>query len=511
MRRRSVARRIVASYLVLLVAFATTVGLALRDMRTAAVDAELLRGGLVPLQLSIGQALAEQNVLTAQLNHATSAKNPSDVREWIETARRTRPVTLAAARRATEKLAGGGVEAEKLRAEAVRELDALDQNAAADDYARLLDYLTVGDRDGATDVQSELVKREADGAQRLRGVKAKTEAAMERLSQEAARRERRALELLVSLSAFTLLVAAAITVYARRALRPLVEVTDRAKAVAAGDLTPRAARDDGSELGQLAVTFETMVGAIRDARAEIVKTERLATVGRMAAHITHEIRNPLSAIGLNLEMLESELPDTADAREQRELVAAIKNEAQRLSKLSEQYLSLARKPQPTLSPEAPGDLVEEILAFVRPELDRAKVVLSVDIEPDLPVLELDENLFRQALLNLVRNAREAMSDGGSLRVVVRAARPPDSLVEFVIEDTGPGIPEDVRASIFDPFFTTKQRGTGLGLAVTREILEAHRGQIRCEPREGGGTRFVLAIPVPAEATRAAPLSAPASS
>ncbi len=128
---------------------------------------------------------------------------------------------------------------------------------------------------------------------------------------------------------------------------------------------------------------------------------------------------------------------------------------------------------------------------MRPELDRAGVKLQIEEDSDLPEVDLDESQLRQALLNLIRNAREAMPKGGELVVAVRNAA---GGVEIHVDDDGPGIPEDVRASIFDPFFTTKQRGTGLGLAVTREIIEAHGGTIRCEPRAPHGTRFLIALP-----------------
>ncbi|MFT3774085.1 MAG: ATP-binding protein [Minicystis sp.] len=233
-----------------------------------------------------------------------------------------------------------------------------------------------------------------------------------------------------------------------------------------------------------------MVAAIQRARSELVQAERLATIGKMAAHVTHEIRNPLSAIGLNVELLEEELAMTAE-KEPLALVAAIKSEVDRLSRISEQYLSVARRPRPRLEREHVDDLVRELHAFMKPELDRASVTSKLDIDDDLPEVELDESQLRQALINLLRNAREAMPKGGEITIgVVRAG----TNVEIRVDDTGAGVPEELRASIFDPFFTTKQRGTGLGLAVTREIVEAHHGTIHCDPRAEGGTRFRIVLP-----------------
>jgi signal transduction histidine kinase len=137
------------------------------------------------------------------------------------------------------------------------------------------------------------------------------------------------------------------------------------------------------------------------------------------------------------------------------------------------------------------------MSFIQPELDRGGVTSRIEADDDLPDASLDESQFRQALLNLIRNAREAMSKGGELVINIRKA--PGGGIDLAIEDTGPGVPEALRASIFDPFFTTKQRGTGLGLAVTRDIVESHGGTIRCEGRSGGGTRFAIHLPPSSDA------------
>src|SRR5581483_8885832 len=176
--------------------------------------------------------------------------------------------------------------------------------------------------------------------------------------------EERSMELLVALGVLTLFVGAVITVYARRVLAPLTAVTRRAQAVAEGDLTPRAVVATQDEIGELAETFESMVAAIQRARSELVQAERLATIGKMAAHITHEIRNPLSAIGLNVELLEEEIGAASERDESKQLVGAIKGEVDRLSRIAEQYLSVARRPRPNLQKERVDDLVKELHAFV---------------------------------------------------------------------------------------------------------------------------------------------------
>ena len=501
-RRRTVAERLLGSYLLVLIAFAVTVWSNFQALRAAARDAELLRAGYAPLLLRIGEALAEQNVFLAQLNHITTAKNPSDVREWIETARRTRPLTFSMVRKAAEHglVSDADPGVQRFQDEIIREATAIEALLENDPerFPKLLQALAVSDREGAERARNDLAKREAEGAQRLRAMRARVAEAMESLTAAARRREERSVELLVGLALLTLLVGVMTSLYARRVLAPLSVMTARANAVARGDLTPHQVVDTNDEIGELATTFEGMVAAIQRARLELVQAERLATIGKMAAHVTHEIRNPLSAIGLNVELLEEEVA-RAGEKEPMALVQAIKSEVDRLSRIAEQYLSVARRPRPHLEPERVDDLVRELCAFVRPELDRAGISLRVEADPDLPEVDLDEAQLRQALLNLIRNAREAMSAGGQLTVeVARVADGADGEaggVEIRVDDTGVGVAEELRASIFDPFFTTKQRGTGLGLAVTREIVEAHHGTIHCEPRPGRGTRFRIVLPI----------------
>jgi signal transduction histidine kinase len=143
--------------------------------------------------------------------------------------------------------------------------------------------------------------------------------------------------------------------------------------------------------------------------------------------------------------------------------------------------------------------VREIVAFARPEIENAGCRVTLEVAPDLPAAMFDEAQLRQALLNLLRNAREAMPTGGPIDVRVSAE---GMSVVVDVEDRGGGIPEEIRPRVFDPFFSTKGEGTGLGLAITRHIVVAHGGSVTCEPREGGGTRFRIALPIaPAKSVR----------
>jgi signal transduction histidine kinase len=276
--------------------------------------------------------------------------------------------------------------------------------------------------------------------------------------------------------------------YARRVLAPLAAVTARATAVAGGDLAPRPVVASDDEIGELATTFEAMVSAIARVNAELLAAERLATIGKMAAHVTHEIRNPLSSLALNVELLEEELPGDSEART---LLRAVKNEVDRLTALSERYLSVARRKPPRLEKEDIAQICRDALDFMRADLARHRITVELELEADLPAVSVDEGQIRQALYNLMRNARDAMASGG--RVVLSARRESDG-VEMTVDDEGSGIDPAARERLFEPFFTTKGHGTGLGLVITREIVEAHGGRIWCEPRETGGTRFAIFLP-----------------
>jgi signal transduction histidine kinase len=226
----------------------------------------------------------------------------------------------------------------------------------------------------------------------------------------------------------------------------------------------------------------------RELRAQgeaLLRSERLAAIGRIAAQITHEIRNPLSSISLNAEELGERAPDA------RELCDAIVREVDRLTGITEEYLRFARLPKPQLQRADVNETVRDLLDFVRPELEAGGVQVTASLSPGVPRVLADVAQLRQLLLNLLRNAREAMPSGGSLHV---ATRSDEGLVSLEIQDTGQGISPERMERIFDPFFTTKARGTGLGLAMAQEIAQEHGGQLLCESVVGDGAVFTLRLP-----------------
>ena len=260
-------------------------------------------------------------------------------------------------------------------------------------------------------------------------------------------------------------------------------------------ITPFGMRDeDDPRRAVLIVADDTTEELLTKQR--LIHSERLAAIGRMAAHVTHEVRNPLSSIGLNVELLEEEIG--SHGTEARALIRAITREIDRLTALTEEYLRLARLPTPQLEPEDVGELVDEVGRFVAREFETQNVTLCVEVESNLPLVAADEAQIRQALLNLLRNARESMPDGGEVRMWARRER--DGMT-IGIEDEGEGIDEATKSRIFDLFYSTKERGTGLGLPLTDQIVSAHGGTIECVDSGRGGTRFVMWLPAAPDGRR----------
>jgi two-component system NtrC family sensor kinase len=242
--------------------------------------------------------------------------------------------------------------------------------------------------------------------------------------------------------------------------------------------------------------FDVMAAAIQEREQRLIRSERLATVGRMASQITHEVRNPLASIGLYAELLGDEISEKGP--EPRRLLSSIASEVDRLTEITENYLRFARFPEAKLESEDLGAVVESVLEFSRAELAQAGISLDIAVARGLPEIAADESQLRQALLNLVRNAREAMVGGGRLRVSVDAGQ---GQVRLRLSDTGAGIAEVDLAKIFDPFFSTKDKGTGLGLALVQQIVAEHAGRIDVESAAGQGTTFTLTFPVRTPASR----------
>jgi signal transduction histidine kinase len=221
---------------------------------------------------------------------------------------------------------------------------------------------------------------------------------------------------------------------------------------------------------------------------------RASYVGLLASGLAHEIRNPLNAMNMNLQMLEEELHGlpALDDGDFAELLDSTKGEIKRLESLVNNFLQYARPSPPRCEAHDVNEAVGEVLRFLELDFKRSSIDLRSTLEPLLPTVELDETQFKQALINLLVNARQVLPPGGHVHVVTR----PGSHGEVVLEvrDDGPGIPPETRERIFEVFYSSRGGGTGLGLPIAKQVIEQHGGTIELESVVGEGTTFRIRLP-----------------
>src|ERR1700733_13954606 len=260
---------------------------------------------------------------------------------------------------------------------------------------------------------------------------------------------------------------------------------------------------------ELAETLAETNRKLEQAQEEARRSERLAALGQMSAGLAHEIRNPLGVIKGSAEMLHQKLGESNPLAS--ELAGYISSETNRLSALVTRFLDFARPLHAELSPREITAVLDRALHSVSLSLTRKDedlVRVERQYEPNLPMVPLDESLSEQAFVNLIQNAYDAMgSRGGTLRVTAASAKNANrDGVEVRIEDTGPGIPAELREQVFNPFVTTKKTGVGLGLSIVSRIIDGHHGTIRVEEgrkdSDRHGARFVMFFPADVETSEA---------
>jgi PAS domain S-box-containing protein len=237
--------------------------------------------------------------------------------------------------------------------------------------------------------------------------------------------------------------------------------------------------------------------------AQLRRAESLASLTTLAAGVAHEIKNPLGSISIHIQLIRKALQGKEDVPVpflERHL-GVVDEEIERLNKIVVDFLFAVRPMDVQLRDGDPGELVSGIADFIRPEAEKAGVMVEVDVAPDLPRVALDERLMKQALLNLVKNALAAMPGGGTLHLIAEHV---EDEVRLTVQDSGVGISEEALPKIFEPYFTTKENGTGLGLTITFKIVREHDGEITVSSRPEQGSSFTINLPVPQKERRLLP-------
>lgn len=296
---------------------------------------------------------------------------------------------------------------------------------------------------------------------------------------------------------FALLLVAVVWLVARAIVVPLRRLVGAAEHIRAGDLgvEVRIERDD--ELGELGRTFNQMSGELRASARQIQdlhdqelrRAAQLASVGELASGIAHEIKNPLVGVGSGIELLSKRL--THDS-ELEAILNHLRGQVERMEAVIRDFLSYARPKEPHLAWVDPGELADRVIALVGPRAEAAGVHITRAVDEEVPRVRIDPDLLTQALVNLALNGIQAMESGGELGIGVRHV---DDEITLSVTDNGHGILPGQLNEIFKPFHTTKHEGTGLGLPITRGIVERHGGRIEVESEPGEGSTFSLVIRV----------------
>ena len=307
--------------------------------------------------------------------------------------------------------------------------------------------------------------------------------------------------------------------FARSIERPIKALTLGTEAVARGELGYHISIDSSDEMGKLAVAFNQMTRDLRDSQERLILSEKLASLGTMAAGMAHEIKNPLVSLRTFTQLLQQKWDD----KEFREKFSSIiPHEIERINRIAESLLKFGRPMKPEFSRVDVNSLLEEVLLLFESECKKANVRVTKKLA-QLPEISGDAGQLSQAFVNIIKNAIEAMAEkGGDLIVktdvgeVIKLGKinarqgvkkgeemvwgeeeelvKPTPVVFIEVTDSGEGIPEENLKSLFDPFFTTKMTGTGMGLPITLRIIEEHKGSIKVRSKAGNGTTFIITLP-----------------
>lgn len=518
---RTLSGRILLGFTILTLTFGTISAVIVLNMVLLGRQIALIRTGYLPLALETKNLDEKQDILWSYISdELTGETAPARAEQRLIRHTGDRAKSLRATERVLADLSLVPAAHERRITETRRQVEAISAKIAElGELYRLLqaspplDILAVvpgrspaenAEHENARRTLETLRKRESEIRSQIRGLARQQSDHAKQIAQTLEQNEYNLRRFSILLGLGAVLIGLGITAWATMTLRPLQRLREGARHIAQGEYQSRIDETGPTEVSDLAREFNSMALAIEERERELVRSERLIAVGKMAAVITHEVRNPLSSIGLNTELL-TELVDEgfgdrddATASEARALCRAITTEVDRLAAITEEYLQFARLPKPKLQVERINGIARSLVDFEREQMALRGVELRAEFAEDVPPVRVDDAQMRQALLNLVRNAAEAVEEIGGGRVVVETRYVAgEERVEISVSDTGPGIAEEVVPQLFEPFFSTKQGGTGLGLALTHQIIREHGGALHVHSTPGEGATFVIALPVAA--------------
>ena len=285
--------------------------------------------------------------------------------------------------------------------------------------------------------------------------------------------------------------------FSRSIVKPIRRLASATTRIARGDWESKLPIDSWDEVGRLTDSFNKMSASLIEKRreleetyAELSKQERMAEIGNFSMMIAHELKNPLGIIKGSVDIISKE---GVKAQVSRTMMEYIQDEVKRLNRLVEDFLSFARPNPAHKSFVDINQVINKIVNLIPlPEFKEKDITLSVKLAQEIPEVNVDEHQIYQALVNIFNNAIQAISKRGE--ITIKTEREQNGIL-ITFMDTGVGISDEEKERVFEPFFTKKQRGTGLGLAVVKKIIDNHKGKIIIADRKGGGTVFSLWLPM----------------
>jgi len=250
--------------------------------------------------------------------------------------------------------------------------------------------------------------------------------------------------------------------------------------------------DEQEELGFVMLIRD--ITLTRKLTEEKIESERISALTMLAAGVAHELGNPLNSLTIHLQLLERRMKklEGKSTAKLQDLLDIAQGELKRMDGIISQFLAAIRPTQPQVQRLQINDLLQETVKFLSPELKQSGVKVKLELRSDMPAMPLDGDQIKQAFYNLIRNASQAMPNGGTLLV---SGTYNDFEVRLSFEDQGKGISPENLGNLFQPFFTTRKTGTGLGLLIVRRIIREHGGEIELESKEGEGTRVNIYLPL----------------
>jgi len=511
---RTLSARILLGFAVVTITFGVITSITVWNLSQIEDQASLILRGYVPLALAAGDLARKQEDIKNYLDQGLpDATGEEEVKRWLgrfKTARDKLLTEMARPMDVVKSLADTRAYAATTDSKLTDTIETLSKDVEDElpMFATLTAHPPIGippkgdpnfhaaynkldpDRRHAYDVLEQLRDSEAKITLQVNKLAGSLSSRTARTKDWLADNERLVRNRAIYLGLTAVLLGMLVTTWVVITLRPLRRLREGARRIAAGDYGSRIEERGPTEVADLAREFNSMGRAVQEREAEKERAARLAIISTMAANIAHEVGNPLTVISFNTEELLDHIPKTAD--EPREAIRNILREVQRLTELTETYLGM-RSGQPRLARESLNAIVGDLVGFVRGDLATKQVIVETELASVDPIGNVDANQIRQCLINLVRNAADAVATNNGGHVWLRTKQTGDRVVIEVADD-GRGIPPEVLPKLFEPFFSTKEKGSGLGLALSQQIVRDHGGDLTVASTVGRGTTFSINLP-----------------